>query len=130
MAIRVLAGYPQPIGEKYEIIVDIDGQTSYNNTGTFNTSGQQINASDLGFGGFESVETLADTSSDGINGVAVVLGATTAGATNMQPAPQSSPGPVVTSCVIHWYTGPSQATEVANLTNLSTKYIRLRFRCV
>jgi hypothetical protein len=131
MAIRSLAGYPQPVGEKYETYVDIDGPVSYANTGTFATSGQQLNASDLGFGGLESVETLTDASSDGVNGFIVVLGATVAGATNLSKAPPAgSPGDVAQSAVIHWYTGPSLGAEVANGVNLSGKYIRLRVRAV
>jgi len=130
MANRTLAGYPQPVGAKYEAYIDVDGLASYVNTGTFATSGQQINASDFGFGGFESVEELNDTSSDGVNGLVVVLGATVAGATNLQPAPAGPPGPVATTAVLHWYTAPSNATEVSNGVNLSGKYVRLRLRCV
>src|SRR5208283_2536998 len=125
MALRVLAGYPQPVGEKYEAMIDVDGPTSYVNSGTFATSGQQINASDFGFGGFEMIGT-DDLSSDGVNTVQVVLGATVAGATNLQPAPPSSPGVAAQTAVLHWYTSPSSATEVANGVNLSGKYIRLQ----
>lgn len=131
MANRILAGYPQPVGEKYEILADIDGPASYANTGTFATSGQQINAADFGFGGFESVETLTDATSDGVNGITIVLGATVAGATNLQPAPPAGqPGQAVTTAVIHWYTGPALTSEVANGVNLAGKYIRIRVRAV
>jgi hypothetical protein len=129
MAIRTLAGYPQYVCEKYELVIDLDGPTSYNNTGTFGTSGQQINVSDLGMGGIEYAESDG-LSSDGVNAVQLVLGATTAGATNLQPAPAVSPGPLATTMVIHWYTTASSGTEVANTTNLSTKYVRIRIRCV
>jgi hypothetical protein len=130
MANRVLAGYPQPVGEKYEMYVDIDGPTSYLNSAVFSTSGQQINAADFGFGGFESVELVSDASSDGVNSATVVLGATTAGATNLSPIPSAPPGPVVSSAVIHWYTTINGTTEVANATNLSAKYFRFRIRAV
>ncbi len=129
MANRILAGYAQPIGEKIEIVIDHDGPTSYGNTGTFATSGDQVNASDFGLGGFEYIEA-DNLSSDGVNAIQVVLGATTAGATNLQPVPAASPGPVVTTAVLHWYTTASSATEVSNATNLSTKYVRLRIRGV
>jgi hypothetical protein len=129
MAVRILAGYPNFVGDKMEIIADIDGPASYPNTSTFATSGQQINASDFGLGGFEYVESDG-LSSDGVNAVQVVLGATTAGATNLQPAPVAPPGPCVQSAVIHWYTTPSSATESTNATNLSGKYIRVHIRGV
>jgi hypothetical protein len=129
MANRILAGYSQPVGEKIEIVFDHDGPTSYVNSGTFATSGDQINASDFGLGGIEYVE-VDNLSSDGVNAVQIVLGATIAGATNLQPAPATSPGPVAVTAVIHWYTSPSSGTEVANGVNLSGKYIRLRIRGV
>lgn len=129
MANRILAGYVMPLGDKYDMVVDHDGPASYTNSGTFATSGDQINASDFGLGGFEYIE-VDGLSSDGVNAVQIVLGATVAGATNLQPAPTTSPGPVVTTAVIHWYTTPSSATEVSNLTNLSTKYVRIRIRGV
>lgn len=129
MAVRILAGYPQYVGDKIEMMVDIDGPTSYVNTNTFGTSGQQINASDLGLGGIEWVSET-DISSDGANSVAVVLGATTAGATNLSPAPPSSPGYVATSFVAHWQTTALGGTESTNGTNLSGKYMRYLIRGV
>lgn len=130
MANRILAGYVAPNDSgKYELLVDHDGPTSYINSGTFTTSGDQINASDFGLGGFEVVG--ADVlSSDAVNEVVVALGSVVStGATNLQPAPQAPPGPVVTTCVLHWYTGVrgiGGTTEVTNATNLSGKYVRLR----
>lgn len=130
MANRILAGYPQPVGAKYEIIVDIDGPASYLNSGTFGTSGQQINAADFGFGGIEYIE-VDGLSSDGVNAVQLVLGATTLGVTNLQPAPPAGqPGQAAQSAVIHWYTSPSSAAEVANGTNLAGKYVRVHMRLV
>jgi hypothetical protein len=130
MAQRILAGYiaPNDAG-KYDLIVDIDGPASYNNTGTFNTSGQQINALDLGVGGFEAIGSDM-MSSDGVNVVEIVLGATIAGVTSLQPAPAAPPGPVVTTAVLHWYTNPTRSTEVTNTTSLSGKYVRLRMVAV
>jgi hypothetical protein len=129
MAVRILAGYPQQVGAKIELVVDIDGPASYGNTSTFATSGQQINASDFGIGGFEYIE-CDGLSSDGANAVQVALGATVAGASTLQPAPTTSPGPCVTSAVLHWYTTASSATESTNATNLAGKYIRVRIRGV
>jgi hypothetical protein len=129
MANRTLAGYPQPVGAKYELVIDHDGPASYVNSGTFGTSGEQINAADFGLGGFEYIEADG-LSSDGANGVQIVLGATIGGATNLQPAPATSPGPLATTAVVHWYPVATLATEVANAVNLSGKYIRLRIRGV
>ena len=131
MANRILAGYPQPVGAKYEIIVDIDGPASYVNSGTFASSGQQINASDFGFGGIEYIE-VDGLSSDGVNAVQLVLGATVSpAATNLQPAPPAGqPGPIAQSAVIHWFTSPSSASEVANGVNLAGKYVRVHMRLV
>jgi hypothetical protein len=126
MANRILAGYMSPNdSNKYEMLVDHDGPASYVNTNTFATSGEQINAADFGLGGFEDVGCDM-LSSDGVNVVEVVLGATVAGATNMQPAPTNPPGAVFTTAVLHWYTTPSRGTEVTNGTALNGKYVRLR----
>ena len=131
MAIRPLPGYPCP-NEKggYDWIGDVDGPASYNNTGTFNTSGQQINAIDFGFGGFEIVDIPA-LSSDGINEVLVVLGAAIAGTTGLSPSPPAGQSaPAETTAVLHWYTAirgvGSNPSEASNGTNLSAKSVRLR----
>ena len=135
MAIRPLAGYPCA-NEKggYDWIGDIDGPTSYANTGTFNTSGQQLNALDLGLGGFELVDAPS-LSSDGVNEVLAVLGATVAGATGLSPSPGAGQSaPAVASVVLHWYTGirgvGSNPSEITNGTNLSAKSVRLRISAV
>jgi hypothetical protein len=134
VAIRPLPGYPCP-NEKggYDWIGDVDGPASYNNTGTFNTSGQQLNAIDFGLGGFEIVDTPA-LSSDGLNEIVLVLGATIAGATNLQPAPGAGqPANAPTTVVMHWYgglRGIGGAVEVANAVNLAGKSVRLRISAV
>jgi hypothetical protein len=135
MGIHPLPGYPCP-NEKggYDWMGDVDGPTSYINTGTFNTSGQQLNAADFGFGGFEIVDAPA-LSSDGVNDITLVVGATTAGATQLSPSPGAGqPGAAVASAVIHWYTAVrgvgSNPTEVTNGTNLSAKTVRLRIAAV
>ena len=136
MALRPLPGYPCP-NERggYDWIGDIDGPASYNNTGTFGTSGQQINASDFGMGGFEVVDTPA-LSNDSVNEIIVCLGATIAGGTMGGPPAAGSGQPAIppTSFVLHWYTGlrgvGSNPTEVSNATNLSTKYVRTRISFV
>lgn len=129
MSIRVVPGYPQAVGAHGETLADVDGPASYNNTGTFGTSGQQINASDFGMGGFEYVE-VDGMSSDGVNGIQVVPGAAIAGTVSLSPTPPGiqPPAPLFQSFVVHWYTTASNATEVANATNLAAKAIRMRLR--
>jgi hypothetical protein len=131
MAFRFLPGYPCP-NEKggIDMLVDLDGPASYIKGGSFSTSGQQINAADLGVGGFEDIGS-DQMSSDGANVIEVVLGATIAGATNLNPAPPAGqPAIVATTAVLHWFTDPTRGTEVTNGTNLSGKSVRLRIVAV
>lgn len=112
MANTVLPGYETVMANKKVVIVDHTGQTSYNNTGTFATSGETILASDFGLGGFDYIQ--ADMiSNDGLNYAQIVP--TTAGAVG---------GVAVPSAVLHWYVLATNA-EVANAQNMSTKCIRL-----
>lgn len=128
MAIRILAGYISPNDAgKYDMIFDLDGPASYVNTGTFLTSGQQINASQLGVGGFEDIGSDM-IASDGTSVVEVVPAAV--GSTPAPAGPAGSVGKVFTAATLHWFNGVTRGTEFANLTNLSTKYIRLRAVCV
>ena len=116
---RPMAGYPQPVGAKYEMVIDHDGPASYNNTGVTLTSGETINASDLGFGGIEYAEADA-VSSDGVNYVYVM---------NLN---QSTSGPMANalpSVVLRWFV-LATGLEVANAVNLSGKSIRVRLRLV
>jgi hypothetical protein len=117
---RVLPGYTMPVGAKYEIIIDHDGPGSYNNTGTFATSGEIINAADIGIGGFELVsdQTL---SSDGLNYVLIQLPNQS---TSVEPQGNALP-----TARIHWYVTATNA-EVANAVNLAGKSVRLQIRGV
>lgn len=112
---KFLPGYSQPMGAKIEIIVDHDGPASYNNTGTFATSGETINAIDFGIGGFETVDANS-LSSDGLNYVWIDLIG-------------DGPGIACIGAVLHWYVASSNL-EVANAVNLSGKSIRLQIRGV
>jgi len=127
VANRFLAYYPCPNESGgYDILVDHDGPASYVNTGTFNTSGDQINASDFGIGGFEDIGSDMLTS-DGTSVCEIVPGATVAGATNLATQPQAGqPGPLFQTAVIHWYNSPTRTTEYGNASVLSAKTIRLR----
>ena len=119
MANRILPGYVMPVGDKYEVVVDHDGPASYNNTGTPATSGETINASDLGLGGIELCQVDA-LSSDGLNYVLVtIVGQSTSG----------NVGNAVTSVTLRWFVVATNA-EVANTVNLSGKSVRLQIRGV
>jgi hypothetical protein len=118
MANRPLPGYPQPVGAKYEMVFDHDGPASYNNTGVTLTSGETINASDVGFGGIEYAEADG-VSSDGLNYCYIMyLNQSTSGSGNALP-----------SFVVRWFVLATGA-EVANAVNLSTKSIRIRLRMI
>ena len=120
MANRFLDGYVLQVADKLEIVVDHDGPASYVNTNTFATSGEVINASDFGLGGFELVQVDA-LSSDGLNYAYVVLSG--------QSTSTGVKGTLGTQATIHWYV-LSTNVEVANAVNLSTKSIRLQIRGV
>jgi len=120
MANRILDGYMLQVSEKLEVIVDHDGPATYVNTNTFATSGETINASDFGLGGFELVQVDA-LSSDGLNYAYVVLVGQSTSTANKANA--------VTSAVIHWFVVATGA-EVANGVVLNTKSIRLQIRGV
>lgn len=109
-------GYDMPVSDKIEIIFDHTGPTSYTNTGVFSTSGETVNASDLGVGGIEML--LPNTATgDGLYFVRVV------------PNVQSATSGVIGNPTVHWYVLSSGA-EVANGTNLSASAIRFWARCV
>jgi hypothetical protein len=110
-----LPGYDQPVGAKIEFMKDLKGPASYNNTGTFSTSGQTIYASDDNLGGFEFIAAMG-LSDDGLHTVLILL----PGTPTDQPVP---------SATVHWFVQATGA-EVANAVNLSTVRIRLWIRAV
>jgi len=119
VANRILPGYPQDVGAKKEVVFDHDGPASYNNTGTPLTSGETINATDLGAGGIDYCETDS-LSSDGLNYAYVMI---------LSQSTSGNWGNIVQSIVIRWFVVATGA-EVANAVNLSTKSIRIRLRTI
>ena len=121
----VLPGYTMPVGEKYELMFDHTGPTSYTQFSSPSTGGDVINASDLGFGGFDEVEAdMADVSGQFIAYVVPLNGGY---------------GNAVPKVVVVWYSlvtatlgGQSQTAgaQVAASTNLSTFSLRIRARAV
>lgn len=112
MADLILAGYVMPLGAKYMVIFDHAGPASYNNTGTYATSGGTItaNTSGLNLGGFDALIATSD-SQDGL--YYAVLIPTSGGNGN-----------AIVSYAIHWFVRATNV-EVANATNISTSYIRM-----
>lgn len=128
---RILPGYVSPNDAgKYEMVVDHDGPASYVNVSLAN-SGEQINASDFGLGGFESVGVDSMVNVNGLGGgtiqgvVEVSLGSVVATNTGI-PFGASA----VASAVLHWFTGATRGTEIPAATNLSTAFVRLRIMAV
>ncbi len=103
-------GYVMQVGDKQLIIWDSVGPSSYNNTGTYSTSGVPVNAIDLGEGGFDAVWECGDSSNGLYYGVIVP----TAGGS----------GNAVKSFQLHWFVRATGA-EVANGTNLSGSALTL-----
>jgi hypothetical protein len=62
---KPLPGYPQPIGEKYQVVFDHTGPSSYTQvtTGTTPTGGDKIlaNGAGLNFGGFDEIHAGYDS---------------------------------------------------------------------
>lgn len=110
-----LSGYPQPVGEKYEKVFDHQGPASYNNTGTFATSGETITAISLGFGGLDTLGASGLSASGLYTAMVFLVNAGNANA--------------VKSAVIHWFVQATGA-EVANAVNLSGEVIRFTARLV
>lgn len=132
---RILPGYTSPNDAgKYELIVDHDMPASYVNSGTFITSGDQINASDFGLGGFEAVGVDSLINGTSVPGgpfpsivAEVALGGSVAGS---GVAGLTLGATAVASAVLHYFQSPTRATEFANTTNLSSAFVRLRIMAV
>jgi hypothetical protein len=108
-----------PVGNKWLVTWDHTGPASYSQT-----TGDVVNAADIGFGGFECVDSTVDTTSQ------------------LQPYVEHSSGGygnAVASVELSWFSlvtatlgGQSQTagTEVAATSNISTFSVRLQAWCV
>lgn len=110
-----LPGYPQPVGEKYEKVFDHQGPASYNNTGTFSTSGETLTAISLAFGGFDTL---------GANGLSA-----SGLYTCLVQLVNSGNANAVPSARIYWFV-QSTGAQVANAVNLSGEVVRFTARLV
>jgi hypothetical protein len=108
---KILPGYLFQLGGgKNAMCWDHPGPASYVNSGTYSTSGETINAIDLGLGGFDGVWAAGD-SADGLYFVVLI-------------PKNGGDGNAIPSYTVHWFVRASGA-EVANTTNLSASLVRL-----
>ena len=111
-------GYPQPRGEKYDMVWDHYGPSSYSNKFTSSGTGDVITNADMGVGGYERVDaTLGGFSQSGNYWVKPILTA----ASNL--------GSAAPKFTLIWYAvSPAFGTignEVSNATDLSAETVRL-----
>lgn len=129
MANVPVSGYPTPIGSKTRMTFDHTGPASYSNIGTNSGTGDVINASDLGFGGFDSLAPafggFVEAYSQSGNFIVKMFTGST-GTTPSQSIPSGGAFPKV---VLQWFTTAAAfgaiSTEVANTTSLVAESFRL-----
>lgn len=119
-----LPGYPMPVGEKYLNVFDHTGPASYTQFATPSTGGDVINASDLGVGGFDSMDPVVDTTGRIIAYPVQNFG----GGGNAASKVTVEYWSLVTASL----GGQSQTlgTQVAATSNLSTFIFRMKAICV
>jgi hypothetical protein len=116
-----LLGYPTDIGNKHLSIFDHVGPKSYANIGTSSGAGDVINASDIGWGGFDRLSPIfGGYSLSGTYIVKMFTGHTTTTPTITQGNQ--------TTRTVQWFTTSAAfgaiSTEVTNATDLSAEVIR------
>lgn len=118
-----LLGYPTDIANKHLNIFDHKGPTSYANIGTSSGAGDVINASDIGWGGFDKLTVVAASgySMSGTYFIKIFTGHTTTTPTFTQG--------VQNVRTLQWFTTSAAfgtvSTEVTNTTDLSAEIVRL-----
>lgn len=117
MAENVFPGYVTTVGNKYLIMDDHAGPASYT------TGGETFTASQVGLGGIEFIEGMNDI----IQGTQQYTGVSFSGTffVNISVATTAAPGVPVSKVTIKWFVVATGA-EVANTTNLSGQFVRLR----
>jgi hypothetical protein len=127
MANTPVQGYPQPMGSKIRMVFDHTGPKSYGNIGTSSGTGDVINATDLGFGGFDGCDTTMGVGNYSASGNYIVIIGVSAASTTQTVAP--APGLATPKLVLRWMTTSAAfgaiSTEVTNATDLSAETFRL-----
>jgi hypothetical protein len=125
-----VAGYPQPWGSKIQMLWDHNGPASYGNIGTSSGTGDIINASDLGMGGFDTFEGAFGLYSEGYTASGNYIVKAFTGTATTTPSVSLPTGGAFQKVVLQWFTTSAAfgaiSTEVANGTNLSAEVIRLK----
>lgn len=120
-----LLEYQMPFGVKWLMILDHYGPASYSNIGTSSGTGDVIQSSDIGWGGFDKTSPLfAGYSFSGNYFVKVFTSSSGTTPALSQGAGQSYP-----KFLLQWFTTSAAfgavSTEVTNTTNLSAEIVRL-----
>ena len=118
-------GYPQPWGSKIAYLFDHSGPASYVQYNASTGAGDIINASDLGFGGFEFISTSWAGYSNSGNYILVI---------QQSKANESPKGSADKRFTVQWFTTSAAfgaiSTEVSAAVDLSAEYGRLKAICV
>lgn len=116
MANTILPGYLVQWGDKLVVTFDHAGPASYTqiSIATPPTGGDAINASDLGVGGFDTVDVMEDPTGTYFARAIPVYGGN---------------GNAVPKVILQWFVS-STGAEVAGNTVLSSYTLRLRAVCV
>jgi hypothetical protein len=140
MANIPVQGYPTSIGSKQMMMFDHTGPKSYGNIGTSSGTGDVINATDLGLGGFDSFEMAFGGFTEGYsasgNFIVKVFSSTSATtpAINIPIGGSFAAGSAFKGVVLQWFTTSAPfgaiSSEVTNATDLSAEQIRLKTICV
>jgi len=109
----ILQGYASPWGNKWVVIFDHTGPSSYSNIGTNSGTGDVINGTDLGFGGIDYIIGTVEST----------------GVYDVEPYYTQTTGQTQSSVALKWYVSTT-GSEAANGTSLSSKTARLLAVCV
>lgn len=128
MANITVAGYPQPWGSKIMNVFDHTGPKSYGNIGTSSGTGDIINASDLGYGGFDVINPAFGGFVEAYtqSGNFLVKMFTASSATT--PSQSIPSGGAFSKVILQWFNCSAFgaiSTEVTNATDLSAETLRL-----
>jgi len=124
MANTILPGYIMPLGDKYLICFDHTGPSSYAQFSSPTTGGDKINASDIGMGGFDTMQPVVDTT-----GLVIAYPVFNYGGNgNAVPSVVMQYWSLVTATI----GGQSQTlgTQIAASTDLSALKFRVKAICV
>lgn len=130
MANTNVTGYMIPIGPKLLIITDHAGPKSYGNIGTNSGTGDVVQASDFGIGGFDSVTGAWGAFIEGYSNSGNFIVKVFTSSSGTTPALGATNGLAQTKAVLQWFTTSAAfgaiSTEVSNTTDLSAEVVRLQ----